>query len=242
MIQVKNLDIKLGKKKLFTNLNTTIQDGLITGIIGPSGAGKTTLFNSIMGLQKITLGNIYFDNKELTSKNMYDDISYMPQEGGLYEDLTGVDNLNFFSRLNKIKLTDKQIEENFNEFDLLYAKDRKVSAYSGGMKRKLGLMISLLTNGKYFFLDEPTVGIDPVQKEEFWKKLYKLKDSGKTIIVTTHIIDEAARCDRLIFIRDGKIIADDAKENILKLVNTNDLNEAFIKLAGGNYENTANSN
>ncbi len=190
----------------------------------------------MMGLQKIKNGKILYDNQELNSRKMYQNIAYMPQEGGLYSDLTGKDNVKFFAKLEKVSLSNLQIKELFIQFDLQAAMNKKVSAYSSGMRKKLGLMITILGDSEYFFLDEPTVGIDPVQKQEFWKKLKRLRANGKTIIVTTHVMDEASRCDHLIFLRDGQIIANDSKANILKMVDAQDLNEAFIKLAKENYE------
>ncbi len=234
MIEFKNVGIKVNKKELFHNLNLEIKPGKITGIIAPSGTGKTTLFNAMMGLQNIDKGQIYFAGEELKKQKMYQDIAYMPQEGGVYGDLTGKENVKFFAKLAKVKLKNQEIKQLFNEFSLEDAIDKKVNQYSGGMKKKLGLMISLIGESKYFFLDEPTVGIDPVQKEEFWQKLMKLRNTGKTIIVTTHVMDEASRCDCLIFIRNGQIIANDNQDNILKQVGAKDLNEAFIKLAKGN--------
>ncbi len=236
MIEVKNLEISFGKQKILEELNLNIEPAKITGIIAPSGTGKTTLFNAIMGLQKVSAGKILYNGQELNDKKMYRDISYMPQEGGIYGDLTGKENVKFFAKLAKVNISNQEIIELFNEFDLINAVNKKVNQYSGGMKKKLGLMITLLGKSEYYFLDEPTVGIDPVQKEEFWKKLENLREQGKTIIVTTHVMDEASRCDQLVFLRDGKIIANETQENILKMVDASNLNEAFIKLAGGKDE------
>ncbi len=236
MIEIKDLEIDFGKNKIFEDLSFIINSEQITGIIAPSGTGKTTIFNAMMGLQKVNKGQVLYDGQALTNKKMYQKIAYMPQEGGLYGDLTGKENVSFFANLAKVKITNEEIKNLFSEFELGDSINKKVDEYSAGMKKKLGLMITLLGNSEYFFLDEPTVGIDPVQKEEFWKKLVKLRSEGKTIIVTTHVMDEATRCDRLIFIRDGQIIASDAKENILKMVNAKNLNEAFIKFAERNYD------
>ncbi len=233
MIEIKNVKIKINKKIIFDNLNLEIEAGKITGIIAPSGTGKTTLFNAMMGLQELDSGRIFYDQNELKRQKMYREIAYMPQEGGVYGDLTGKENIKFFAKLANVKLSNQEIIQLFKDFSLADAINKKVNQYSGGMKKKLSLMISLVGESKYFFLDEPTVGIDPVQKEEFWQKLTKLRNEGKTIIVTTHVMDEASRCDSLIFIRNGQIIANDKQEEILKQVNAKDLNEAFIKLAKG---------
>ncbi len=233
MIKIKDLNISFGKQVILEDINLDIEPAKITGIIAPSGAGKTTLFNAIMGLQKVSSGEILYDNQLLDDKKMYRKIAYMPQEGGIYEDLTGKENVKFFAKLEKVKISSDEIIQLFKEFDLSDALNKKVNNYSGGMKKKLGLMITLLGDSQYYFLDEPTVGIDPVQKEEFWKKLESLKATGKTIIVTTHVMDEASRCDQLVFLRNHKIIANETQKNILKMVDANNLNEAFIKLAGG---------
>ncbi|MGL4589022.1 MAG: ABC transporter ATP-binding protein [Mycoplasmatales bacterium] len=234
MIKIKNLTISYGKHKIFENFNLDIKDKCITALIAPSGTGKTTLFNAIMGIQKYSNGQIILDGEQITNKSFYSKVSFMPQEDGLYEYLTGIQNFKFFLHLNKQKMTNSEIEQLFTEFDLTNALHKKVENYSGGMKKKLSLMITLAKPAKYFFLDEPTVGIDPVQKEEFWKKLYKIaNESDKTIIVTTHVMDEASKCDEIIFIRDGQVIANDTQAHILETMKVNDLNEAFIKLVNG---------
>lgn len=235
MIEIKDVSIKFGSVKIFENFNLEIDDNKITALIAPSGTGKSTLFNAMLGLQKYE-GTILYEGIELTNKKMYANISYMPQEDGLYEYLTGYENFIFFMKLNKQLFKTDDVNALFADFDLLYAVNKKVAEYSGGMKKKLSLMIALSKPSKYIYLDEPTVGIDPVQKEEFWHKLKKIACEGnKTIIVTTHVMDEASRCDKIVFVREGRVIANDTEEKILKELAVDNLNEAFIKLVKGGF-------
>lgn len=236
MITADKINISVGKTKLFEDLSFKLDEGVITGIIAPSGTGKTTIFNSIIGLHKYRGGAINIDGQQLDNKQWYDNLSFMPQEGGIYSELTASQNIKFFAGLCKIKLSKSEIDSLLKKYDLYDARKKKVESYSGGMKKKLSLLISLLGDSKYYFLDEPTVGIDPVQKEEFWNRLYKLRDSGKTIIITTHVMDEASRCDQIMFLRNGEIIANGSQEDILELSNSSDLNQAFINLAGGSHD------
>lgn len=236
MITADRINISVGKEMLFENLSFELNEGVITGIIAPSGTGKTTIFNSIIGLHKYEGGRIVIDGQRLDTKQWYDNLSFMPQEGGIYSELTATQNIKFFMSLRKKRLSKSEINTLLKEYDLYDARKKKVESYSGGMKKKLSLLISLLGDSKYYFLDEPTVGIDPVQKEEFWNRLYQLRDSGKTIIITTHVMDEASRCDQIMFLRNGKIIATGNKEQIFELSNSSDLNQAFINLAGGSHD------
>ncbi len=235
MIEIKNADIVVNKDKvLFENLNLEFKTNEITGLIAPSGTGKTSIFNAMLGLLEVKNGDILYDGQAITNKKFYQDVSFMPQEEGLYLSLTGKQNLKFFASLKNITLSDNEIKQLFDEYALTNNEDKQVANYSGGMKKKLGLMIAFLGESKYIFLDEPTVGIDPVQKEEFWNRIKKANQQpGKTIVVTTHVMEEATRCDSLIFLRDGKVLVADLQANILSKLGVDDLNEAFINLTKG---------
>lgn len=236
MIKIKDVDIAYGKTKIFTNLDLDFKTHKITGIIAPSGSGKTTLINAITGLKAVDKGLIYLDNINIKDTDILQNISIMPQEAGLYLNLTGKQNFNFFAKLKGLKYKDIEIERQFIEFGLDNALNRKVSAYSGGMKRKLSLMITLIGDASFLFLDEPTVGIDPIYKELIWQKLQELKGNNKTIIVTTHIMDEARKCDEIIILDHGEILIQDTYDNILNHTNCTDLEQAVIKLIRSNNE------
>lgn len=230
MIEFKNVEVGYGNKVLFTNFNLQIPEGKIIGVIAPSGTGKSTLFNAALGLLPIQNGEVTFNGQNLKTINDYERIAVMPQGGGLYDYLTGVQNFKFFANLKKVEYSKSEIEKLFTEYDLANSINKKVSDYSGGMRTKLSLMIALIGDSDYYFLDEPTVGIDPVQKQEFWLKINQLKNANKTVIVTTHVMDEASRCDQLCLLHDGQLIAFDTEANILKKYEVNNLDQAFVKM------------
>ncbi len=231
MIKIEDATIAYNKEKpIFNKLNLELKKGKIIGLIAPSGSGNTTLLNAIVGLKQLETGNVYIDEIDVKlNKHIYK-CGFMPQEYGLYSELTGLQNFNFFRKLLKVKMNKQQINDYFNDFGLIDGMDRLVSDFSGGMKRKLSLMITLLPNPEYLFLDEPTVGIDPIYKELIWDKFRQMADDNKLLLVTTHIMDEAKKCDQLIILDHGEILIDGTYEEILEQVKTDDLETAVIKL------------
>ncbi len=238
MIKIEKLNVKYGEKVIFDDLNLNIQSNKITGIIAPSGSGKTTLISCITGLKKADSGDVTIDDKTIKSRDIYNDVSMMPQENGLYLSLSAKNNLKYFASLKKIKLTNEEIEKMFKDIGLDKEIDMLVDKYSGGMKRKLSLIITLLGSQSYLFLDEPTVGIDPIYKRLIWEKFKQLRDSKKTLIITTHVMDEAKHCDEIIILDHGKILIQDTLANILKKTEEENLEDSVIKLIkGANNEN-----
>lgn len=230
IVKVSNVVKKYSNVTILNNINLDIKEGEIIGLIGPSGSGKTTLVKSIMGMVKINSGEVYVLNKRIPDLNVLKDIGYMAQADALYEELTGKENMEFFANL--FKLTKSKIAERMQyTAKLVNLQDdlsKRVSNYSGGMKRRLSLAISLIQDPKLLILDEPTVGIDPKLRFSIWKELRALKDQGKTIIVTTHVIDEAEKCDKLALIRDGAIIADGSVEQLKQKFKVKTVEEIFI--------------
>lgn len=229
MLKIENLEIKYGENKIFQNFNLEIEEQQMLGVLASSGSGKTTLINAMIGLKKFN-GNVTIDNQKVPNKKIYDIIGVMPQETALYEQISGLDNYLFFMKLAKLNLPKNEINEVFKKYGLLDSKDKKVFHYSGGMKRKLSLIIGLMKKPKYLFLDEPTVGIDPLQKEEFWNYFKELREAGSTLIITTHVMEEAGRCDKLLFLRKGEILAYDSINKIKEKSLSGDLNQVFIDL------------
>jgi len=209
IVKVSNVVKKYSKVTILRDISLTVNEGEIIGLIGPSGSGKTTLVKSIMGMEKIDNGEVKVLGENIPNLKVLNSIGYMAQSDALYEELTGKENLEFFGKL--FKLSKRQIKERVEYTSKLVNLEndlsKRVSNYSGGMKRRLSLAISLIQDPKLLILDEPTVGIDPKLRFSIWKELKELKDQGKTIIVTTHVIDEAEKCDKLALIREGAIIA-----------------------------------
>lgn len=244
IIQVSNVIKKYGKNLVLDNVSLTIEKGEILGLIGPSGAGKSTLVKAIMGVEKITSGEIKVLDKKVPNLDIFKSIGYMAQADALYEDLSGKENLEFFAKLYnmKKKLIKERIEYTSKLVKLENHMNKRVNNYSGGMKRRLSLAAALIQNPDLFILDEPTVGIDPTLRLSIWDEIYKLKSEGKSVIVTTHVMDEALKCDNLALIIEGKIIAIGTPEKLMKDFNVNSIEEVFLKIGSENNENNCISN
>lgn len=229
-IIVNNLRQQFGKYTVLDNISMSIDRGEILGLLGPSGSGKTTLVKAIVGMQKPTKGSVTVLSTKMPSLSVVSKIGYMAQADALYEDLSAYDNLMFFAAMYGLK--GKKAEERAEEVLKLVAlkehMKKMVRNFSGGMKRRLSLAIALIHEPEILILDEPTVGIDPVLRREFWNEFEKLKEKGVTIIVTTHVMDEADHCDRLALIRDGFIIAEGTPEEIKKGSGKNNIEDAFL--------------
>ena len=236
VIKISNITKKYGKSVVLDNVSLTIENEEIVGLIGPSGAGKSTLVKAIMGMEKVNNGEIKVLDVNIPNLKVLKQIGYMAQSDALYEDLSGRDNLLFFAKL--YKMNKDYIEERINYVSKIVKLEKdlskKVSKYSGGMKRRLSLAISLIQNPDLFILDEPTVGIDPTLRLSIWNEINSLKSQGKSIIVTTHVMDEALRCDKLALINNGKIIAYGNPEDLLRQYEVKSIEEIFIKLGSEN--------
>ncbi|PRR83757.1 ABC transporter ATP-binding protein [Clostridium vincentii] len=230
IVNVSNIVKKFSKNIILNNISLTVKEGEILGLIGPSGCGKTTLVKSIIGMEKVDGGYIELLGEKVPNLQVLNDIGYMAQSDALYEELTGEENLDFFSKLFKLSKneTKERIEYTTKLVNLENELSKKVSNYSGGMKRRLSLAISLIQDPKLLILDEPTVGIDPKLRFTIWNELKALKAQGKTIIITTHVMDEAEKCDKLVLIREGIIIASGSVDELKKQFNVNTVEEIFL--------------
>jgi ABC-2 type transport system ATP-binding protein len=231
-IKVEQVSKRYGKKFVLNDINLNIQKGQLYGFIGPSGAGKTTLVKMIVGMEKADTGTIEVLNKSMPNLGLLQEIGYMAQSDALYVELTGEENLKFFASLYKLNRGEqlKRIEYAASLVNLTADLKKRVSAYSGGMKRRLSLAIALIQDPKVLILDEPTVGIDPELKLSIWRELLRLKNEDeKTIIVTTHVMDEAEKCDVVAMVRDGRILAKGSPTELKALYNTDNFDEVFLR-------------
>lgn len=234
IVKVKNITKEVSKIKILDNVSFEIEEGEILGLIGPSGSGKSTFIKSIIGMEKITSGEVFILGNKIPNRNILQSIGYMAQSDALYEDLTGKENLEFFAKIfsiNKYEIN-KRIEYVSNLVNMQNDLNKKVKYYSGGMKRRLSLAISLIQDPKILILDEPTVGIDPKLRLSIWNELNKLKLNGKSIIITTHVMDEAQRCDKLALIRNGKIIANGTPSKLKDEFKVDTIEDIFLKIGG----------
>lgn len=230
-IIVTQVSKSFGKKEVLQAVNLNVEQGQIYGLIGPSGSGKTTLVKLIVGMDRPTKGEIQVLDTAIPNLQILQSIGYMAQADALYSDLTGEENLAFFASLFKLNKSEQKTRIAYAAGLVNLTEDlrKKVQAYSGGMKRRLSLAIALIQNPQVLILDEPTVGIDPELRMSIWNELYRLKDEGKTILVTTHVMDEAAKCDCLGMIRDGKLITSGSPTELMERYGINNLEEVFLK-------------
>ncbi|RJG18901.1 ABC transporter ATP-binding protein [Paenibacillus thiaminolyticus] len=234
VITVQQVSKRYGKKVILSDVDLTVSEGEIYGLIGPSGAGKTTLVKLIVGMDSASQGEIELGGVRIPNLGMLQRIGYMAQSDALYPELTGEENLDFFASL--FGLSKKKRSER-----IAYAADlvkltphlsQKVMAYSGGMKRRLSLAIALVHDPQVLVLDEPTVGIDPELRLSIWNELYRLKEEGKSILVTTHVMDEAEKCDRLAMMREGRLLTQGSPAELKRRFGIQSLEEIFIKAGG----------
>ena len=223
MVKVSNISKSFKDVLALDNVTFTANQGELYGIIGPDGAGKTTLFRIMTTLTIPDNGTVYINNRSIIKDYMEirKHIGYMPGKFALYQDLTVEENLNFFA-----SVFDADVNENYDLIKGIYShiapfKNRKAGNLSGGMKQKLALSCALIHKPEVLFLDEPTTGVDPVSRKEFWDMLAGLKQMGITIIVSTPYMDEASRCDRIALIKNGKFLQVDTPDNIIAAFNKN---------------------
>jgi ABC-2 type transport system ATP-binding protein len=229
-VKAENLQVSFGKQHVLRSVSLELQHGEIVGVLGPSGSGKTTLIRCILGMCRIDGGQVHVLGKKTPDLDVMDSIGYMAQADSLYDDLTGLDNLIFFAMLSGMKRNRamEQARELFAMVGMQDDRTKRVVHYSGGMKRRLSLMAALIADPQVLILDEPTVGIDPVLREVFWEEFRRRKALGRAVIVTTHVMDEAGRCDRLMLLRDGIVIACDTPDNLLNITGLKNIEEVFL--------------
>ncbi len=217
-ITVQNISKSYKDVQALKNISFNVNDGEIFGLIGPDGAGKTTLFRILTTLLLADEGEASVANYDVVKdyKLIRENVGYMPGKFSLYLDLSVEENLTFFATI-----FNTTVEENYNIIKEIYVqlepfKNRKAGDLSGGMKQKLALCCALIHKPKVLFLDEPTTGVDPVSRKEFWEMLKRLKLKGITMLVSTPYMDEAALCDRIALIEDGEILEIDTPNDIVK--------------------------
>jgi len=235
-ISIKNMNFSYTKEKFISDLNIDIPKSSSVGLIGPSGSGKTTIIKLILGLLSPQEGSIKINNQNYS----HNDLGYMPQQYALYEELSVSENLEIFSNLNNISKKYEVKKRSHDLLNLIELSDKAkelVHNLSGGMKQRLSMAIAMINNPQILLLDEPTVGIDPVLRESFWKHFKKLNENEITILITSHVMDDAMKCDKVIFFIEGTIVAYDTPINLVKYTKTNNLGEAFVHIVNEGYKN-----
>jgi len=215
-------------------LDLRIEKGAIYGMIGPNGSGKTTTIRMLVGLLRPTTGTAHLLGERVPIRRNLPRIGYMPQELAVYTDLTVHENLELFAKLYSMEpeAFRRREEELLAMIDLEDRKDSLVAHLSGGMKHRTSLACALIHDPELVFLDEPTVGVDPELRVGFWRYFASLKGQGKTIVLTTHYMDEANRCDVVGMMRQGKLIAEGPPSRLMASTSTSNLEDAFLASAG----------
>ncbi|QJC53967.1 ABC transporter ATP-binding protein [Paenibacillus albicereus] len=226
---------RFGGKEALSGLSLVVPRGILLGLLGPSGSGKTTLVKLLTGLDRADEGEAFVLGERMPRLSVLGRVGYMAQSDALYGELTARDNLVFFGGLYGLsgKRLQERMEAVMSLVDLQAHLRKPVAAYSGGMKRRLSLAISLLHEPELLLLDEPTVGIDPVLRQSIWRELLRLRERGMTILLTTHVMDEAERCDSLAFIREGRMTASGTPAELMQRSGAQTIEQAFIVLGGG---------
>ncbi|RHW40267.1 ABC transporter ATP-binding protein [Neobacillus notoginsengisoli] len=234
IVSIRNVSKSFGKQQVLQNINLDIYPGEIFGLLGPSGAGKTTVVRQLVGLELPTEGENWLFNEEMPSLKLVEKAGYMAQADALYQELSARDNLEFFGALYglKGKRLKERIEAVMEIVQLSGDLNKLVTNYSGGMKRRLSLAAALLHEPELLILDEPTVGIDPVLRKSIWERFYDLKAQGTALIVTTHVMDEAEKCDRLGMIRNGRLIAVGTPQELKEHTSSDTIEQAFLVYGG----------
>lgn len=237
-IVLKKVNKSFGKKHILKDIDLQIPCGHIYGLLGPSGCGKTTVVKIMAGILEATSGETYVLDERMPQLNLMKKIGYMAQADALYTALSAMENLLFFGAI--YGMSKAQIKNRATEvMELLNLSDdlqKPIQAYSGGMKRRLSLAIAILHNPPVLILDEPTVGIDPLLRKSIWKELNTMADKGVTIIVTTHVMDEAEKCHNLAMMREGRLIAKGTSQELQASIGVNSIEDAFIYYGGQQNE------
>jgi ABC-2 type transport system ATP-binding protein len=232
-LEIRDLEHRYGTIQALADVNIQIERGSIFGLLGPSGSGKTTLIRLIAGALRPSSGEIRVLTTDAPARSVAASIGYMTQTAALYPELSLRENLEFFGALYGIArgLRQQRIQDIARTVGLAERIDDQIMTFSGGMVQRSSLAAALLHDPDLILLDEPTVGLDPVLRQTFWEHFRSLASDGKTLIISSHIMDEAERCDRLGFVREGRLLITGSPDEIRARAGRESLEEAFLALA-----------
>ncbi len=227
-IEITGLRVDRGGATVLHELSLRVEAGVVTGLLGPSGSGKSTLMRSIVGVQVVAAGRVSVLGLPAGTPALRSRLGYVTQSPSVYGDLSVRENLTYFARV--LGAPRARVETVIERVGLGDAAVRLVGRLSGGQRARVSLATALLGEPDVLVLDEPTVGLDPVLRRDLWDFFHELADGGTTLLVSSHVMDEAARCDRLLLLRDGRILADLAPAELLRRTGASDLDAAFLRL------------
>src|SRR3954469_14660573 len=227
-IEVRSLVVERGKRTVLASIDCTVPAGSVTGLLGPSGSGKTTLIRAIVGVQIVKSGTVTVLGRPAGSASLRRTVGYVTQAPSVYADLSVRENARYFASLYGLGAADA--DRAIKDVGLADASHQLVGNLSGGQRSRASLACAMIGRPALLVLDEPTVGQDPVLRADLWGRFHALAAAGTTLLVSSHVMDEARRCDRLLLIREGRLIGDDTPAAIRAEAGTDDLDEAFLRL------------
>jgi len=230
-IEVQGLRVVRGGRMVLPDLDLKVETGSVTGLLGPSGCGKTTLIRCLAGVQVIASGQVTVLGESAGASVNRARVAYVTQASSVYPDLTVRQNLDYFAALHGASTA--AIEKALTDVGLADRADQLTGDLSGGQKSRVSLAAALLADPDLLLLDEPTVGLDPVLRRDLWNLFTELAAGGRTLLVSSHVMDEAGRCDQVLLMREGRILAQTTPDDLLASTGTDDLEDAFLAIAEG---------
>jgi ABC-2 type transport system ATP-binding protein len=221
--------VRRGGKLVLPGVDARIRSGTVTGLLGPSGSGKTTFLRAIVGVQIVAGGRVTVLGRAAGSAELRRRIGYVTQSPSVYADLTVGENLRYFARV--LGSPEARIDEVIEAVSLGRQAGQVVRTLSGGERARASLATALLSEPELLVLDEPTVGLDPLLRRDLWRTFHELANAGSTLLISSHVMDEAERCDEIVLMREGRIVAADTPRALLEQTGTDDLEDAFVALA-----------
>jgi ABC-2 type transport system ATP-binding protein len=232
-VEVDNVVKSFGTMRALDGITLRVKAGEIYGLLGPNGSGKTTLIRAIVGLVAPDSGTVTVLGTRMPNLDILGSIGYMTQAAALYPDISVEENLRFFAAISG---ADSNVDEVLKVVELEQRRKSVVATLSGGMRQRCSLACALVHRPRLLLLDEPTVGVDPQLRVQFWEHFRQMAAAGTTILVSSHVMDEAERCQRLGLIRLGKLLGEGSPDEVRAAAGTNNLEEAFLKLSGRTSE------
>ena len=227
-VRIDGLRVRRGKRTVLDGFDLELPRGGVIGLLGPSGSGKTTLMRAIVGVQSVAGGTVTVLGQPAGSAGLRHRVGYVTQDSSVYDDLTVRQNLRYFARVLGAPASD--VDRVLADTDLESHADALAGSLSGGQLSRASLAAALLGSPELLVLDEPTVGLDPVLRVDLWGLFRRLAEGGVTLLVSSHVMDEATRCDRLLLLRDGRLLADDSPAGLMRATGTTDAEDAFLVL------------
>jgi len=228
-IAIRDLEVVRGENRVLPGISLDIRPGVVTGLLGPSGSGKSTFMRAVVGVQIVAGGQVDVLGTPAGDPELRRRVAYVTQHPSVYGDLTVRQNLDYFARI--LDEDAAAIEAAIAQVGLERQTDQYARTLSGGQRGRASLAAALLGGPELLVLDEPTVGLDPVLRQDLWRLFRGLAEQGKTILISTHVMDEADRCDQLILMREGAIVATGSPSELRERTGAADIEQAFMKLA-----------